>query len=143
MGVCRTLVAIDGFNAFFYPHTRVFKEKKEVVPPNKVTLTEGFLNVTKFDWCNSVVVLTVDEIAIAEKDHISHLPRYLLGKEGFEHLDPFVPIAVPEYSPKELLSCMNYYRDRKWVQPIEGLDDEMSFVSGNNPYKLMNLCAPL
>ena len=74
-GHCKTLVAIDGFNAFFYPHTRVFKEKKEVVPPNKVTLTEAFLSLTKFDWNNAAIVTTVDEIAIAEQDHKSHLPR--------------------------------------------------------------------
>lgn len=74
-GKCKTLVAIDGFNAFFYPHTRVFKEKKEVVPPNKITLTEAFLNLTAFDWNNSAIVVTVDEIAIAEEDHKSYLPR--------------------------------------------------------------------
>lgn len=75
MGVCKTLVAIDGFNAFFYPHTRVFGERKVVIPPQKVTLTEGFLNVTKFNWKNAAVIVTVDELAIAEKDQINHLPR--------------------------------------------------------------------
>ncbi|XP_018567676.1 28S ribosomal protein S29, mitochondrial [Anoplophora glabripennis] len=142
-GVCKTLVTVDGYNAFFYPNTRVYTEKKEVVHPHKVTLTEGFLNLSKFDWNNGVVVLTVDEIAIAEKDQISHLPKYLLGKDGFAHLDPFVPISVPNYSKKELLSCLDYYRERKWVRPFEGQDEELSFVSGNNPYKLMNICAPL
>lgn len=74
-GVCKTLVSVDGYNAFFYPNTRVYTEKKEVVHPHKVTLTEGFLNLSKFDWNNGVVVLTVDEIAIAAQDQISHLPR--------------------------------------------------------------------
>lgn len=75
MKKCKTLVAIDGFNAFFYPDTRVFAERKEVVPPHKITITEPFLNLTKFDWNNSVIVLTVDELAIAAKDHTSHMPR--------------------------------------------------------------------
>lgn len=74
-GVCKTLVTVDGYNALFYPNTRVYTEKKEVVHPHKVTLTEGFLNLSKFDWNNGVIVLTVDEIAIAAKDQISHLPR--------------------------------------------------------------------
>lgn len=69
--------------------------------------------------------------------------RYLLGKDGFAHLDPFVPVFVPNYSNKELLSCMDYYRERKWVHPFKGQDEELSFVSGNNPFKLMNICAPL
>lgn len=74
-GICKTLVSVDGFNAFFYPHTRVFQPGKIIIPPNKITATEGFLNLTKFDWKNAVSVLTVDEIAIAEKDQISYLPR--------------------------------------------------------------------
>ncbi|XP_028138289.2 28S ribosomal protein S29, mitochondrial [Diabrotica virgifera virgifera] len=142
-GVLKTFVAVDGFNAFFYPNTRVYTEKKEMVHPQKVTLTEGFMNLTKFDWNNGAVVVTVDEIAIAEKDQISHMPRYLLGKDGFEHLDPFIPVHVADYSKKELTSCMDYYRERKWVKDYPGLDEEVQFVSGSNPYRLMKVCAPL
>ncbi|XP_060520088.1 small ribosomal subunit protein mS29 [Cylas formicarius] len=142
-GRCRTLVAVDGFNAFFYPKTRVYTEKKEMVPPSRVVLAEAFRNLSKFDWRNGAVVVTVDEIAIAEEDQISHLPRYLLGKDGFEHMDPFVPISVPAYSDKEVLSCMEYYRERKWVTPYPGQDDELRFLSAGNPYKLMELCASL
>ncbi|CAH1962968.1 unnamed protein product [Acanthoscelides obtectus] len=142
-GKCRTIVAIDGYNAFFYRITRVFTVKKEPVLPEKVTLTEGFLNLTKFDWKNGVIIVTVDEIAIAEKDQISHLPRYLLGKQGFEHLDPFVPILVSNYTKKEVLSCLDYYKERKWIQPYPGLENEVEFVSASNPYKLMKICASL
>ncbi|CAG9761596.1 unnamed protein product [Ceutorhynchus assimilis] len=142
-GLCRTLLAIDGFNAFFYPNTRVFTEKKEMVPPSRVTLTEGFLNLTKFDWKNSVIVVTVDEIAIAEKDQISHYPRYLLGKSGFEHLDPFLPVEVKDYSEKEHQSIMDYYRERKWIHSYPGQNDELYFLSGGNPFRLMNLCNAL
>lgn len=75
-GACKVLVAVDGYNAFFYPKTRIYTEKKELVHPQKVTLTEAFIELTKIDWNNSVAVLTVDEIAIAEEDQVSHLPRY-------------------------------------------------------------------
>lgn len=75
MKKCQTLVAIDGFNAFFHPETRVYAERKEVVPPNKITITEPFLNLTKFDWNNSVIIVTVDELALVEKEDSSHLPR--------------------------------------------------------------------
>ncbi|CAG9864945.1 unnamed protein product [Phyllotreta striolata] len=142
-GVVRTLVAVDGYNAFFYPNTRVYTEKKEVVHPQKVTLTEAFMKLTDFDWKNGVAVLTVDEIAIAEEDQTCHLPRYLLRKEGFEHIDPFVPVPVLNYTHKELTSCMDYYRERKWVKDYPGLDEEVEFISNSNPYKLMKVCAPL
>lgn len=75
-GVCKVLVAVDGFNAFFYPKTRIRTEKKEIVNPQKVTLTLAFTELTKTDWNNAVAVVTVDELAIGQEDHISHLPRY-------------------------------------------------------------------
>ncbi|KAK9877852.1 hypothetical protein WA026_020082 [Henosepilachna vigintioctopunctata] len=142
-GVCKTLVAIDGYNAFFYPQTRIFKEKKEVVHPSKVTLTKAFLNLSYFNWNNAAIVLTVDEIAIGQDDYPSNLPRYLLDKEGFEHLDPFVPIPVENYSSKEFLSCMEYYKERKWIQYYPGMEEELAFISNSNPYKLLELSASL
>lgn len=36
--------------------------------------------------------------------------------QGFEFLDPFVPILVPEYSEKEARSTIDYYIDRNWIQ---------------------------
>lgn len=74
-GLCRTMVAIDGYNALFYPETRIKTDKKEIVHPFKVTFTEAFLNLTRFDWNNGVAVLIVDELCVAEKDQISCFPR--------------------------------------------------------------------
>ncbi|KAB0792332.1 hypothetical protein PPYR_14291 [Photinus pyralis] len=139
-GKCKTLVVVDGFNGFFYPNTRILTEKKEVVHPKNVTVTEAFLNLSRFDWKNGAAVVTVDELAIAEKDHISHFPRYLLGRDGFEHMDPFVPVAVPTYTKLEFTSCMDYYRERRWVLPLDGQDEELQFLSAMNPYRLMLLC---
>lgn len=73
-GLCKTLVAIDGFNAFFFPQTRIYNEKKEMVHPSRVTVTEAFLNLTTPDWNNGAIVVTVDELAIAKNDNMSHLP---------------------------------------------------------------------
>lgn len=75
-GACKVLIAVDGYNAFFYPKTRILTEKKEIVHPQKVTLSIAFTELTQTDWNNAVAVLTVDELAIAQEDHISHLPRY-------------------------------------------------------------------
>lgn len=145
-GKCKTLVAIDGYNAFFYPKTRVYTDSKVMVPPEKITLTTAFMELSKNDWCNSAVVVVLDEQAIPAEDQGSYYPFALLGKKGFEHLDPFVPVYVKEYTEKEFHSCMKYYRDRLWVQS-EGDPDaqnkELFFLSGCNPYRLMEICAPL
>lgn len=142
-GKCKTLVAIDGFNAFFYPRTRIYTEKKEKVHPLKLTLTEAFLDLTLFNWHNAAIVVTVDQMAVDDKGRESILPRYLLQKEGFEHLDPFIPVKVDNYSEKELMSCMNYYRERKWVREVDGQDQELAFLSNYNPYELMRVCSSL
>lgn len=82
-------------------------------------------------------------LLFATINRLTYAFRYLLGKEGFEHLDPFVPILVSEYSEKELVSCVNYYRERRWIQPYPGHAEELFFLSGGNPYKVMELCKSL
>lgn len=62
-GKCKTLVVIDGFNAFTSNHTRIHNDSKEMVLPKQVSLTLPFLDITKSDWCNGAVVLTVDVTA--------------------------------------------------------------------------------
>lgn len=143
-GRCKTLVAIDGYNSFFYPDTRIVADNKAKVTPDKVTLTQPFLDITNYDWTNGVCVLTVDKIALTEERWDSYLPRYLLGKEGFEHVDPFVPIKVENYNEKEFQSCIDYYLNRRWIQNVEpGFDKELKYLSNKNPFNLMNICAPL
>ena len=40
--------------------------------------------------------------------------------QGFAEIDPFLPIEVPNYSEKEVYSCLEYYMDRMWIQRPEG-----------------------
>lgn len=47
---CKTFVAIDGFNSFFYPLTRLSTPTKKKVKPEEVTLTTTFMELTKNDW---------------------------------------------------------------------------------------------
>lgn len=146
-GRCKTLVAINGFNAFFHPRTRVVTEAKVQVPPSKITLTEAFIEITKYDWCNGAVVLTVDKTGIPDDRRDSYLPVYQLGKEGFEHLDPFVPVCVRNYNEKEVENCLDYYIDRRWLQNEKSCTEqgrtELKFLCGMNPHRLMHICAPL
>ncbi|XP_055910940.1 28S ribosomal protein S29, mitochondrial [Eupeodes corollae] len=143
-GKCKIMVAVDGYNAFFHPITRIVADNKAKISPNKVTLTQPFLDITNYDWCNGVCVLSVDKLASSENYRESFMPRYLLDKEGFEHLDPFVPIRVDNFNEKEFRSCIDYYLDRRWIQNCEqGFDEELKFLSASNPYRLMNICAPL
>lgn len=143
-GKCKTMVAIDGFNAFFHSKTFIKDDSKRLVSPEKITITEPFLNITKHDWNNGVCLLVADRLALTTGHMESELPKYLLQRTGFEHLDPFIPIRVDDYTEEEFHSCFNYYLDRKWIQlNADGLESELEFLSGRNPYKFMELCAPL
>ena len=35
-------------------------------------------------------------------------------------MDPFVPVFVPQYSNKEVYSCIEYYIERMWIQRPKG-----------------------
>ncbi|KAK0168706.1 hypothetical protein PV327_002480 [Microctonus hyperodae] len=143
-GKCSTLVVIDGFNSFFGNDTKIKGTDFKYLTPRQVTVTQPFMNLTKYDWCNAAIVVTVDEFAVYSENHQSVLPRYLLGKEGFEHLDPFLPVEVPRYSQDEFETVMEYYKERKWVRNIskEG-QRELELLSNRNPYKLMRYTASL
>ncbi|XP_058065340.1 small ribosomal subunit protein mS29 [Anopheles bellator] len=144
-GRARTMVVIDGYNALFHPHTRILTENKVRLTPDRITLTTPFVDITRNDWTNGVCVLAVDRLALTEDRMASCLPLYLLYREGFEHLDPMVPVRVDGYDDTEFHSCIQYYLDRKWIQSTEqpGFDVELKMLSCQNPYQLMQLCASL
>lgn len=139
-GKMRTMVVIDGYNSLFYKKTNLKGEYKVMIPSDKITLTKPFMDIAKHDWSNGVCILSVDKMAMLGWVRESHLPVYLLGREGFEHLDPFVPIKHENYDEKEYESCISYYVNRQWIQNTgEGFDQELKFLSNCNPYKLMDL----
>lgn len=62
-GKCKTMVVIDGFNAFTSSHTRIYNDNKVMVLPKQVSLAIPFFDITKNDWCNGAIVVTVDQTA--------------------------------------------------------------------------------
>jgi len=65
----------------------------------------------------------------------------LLGKEGFEHLDPFLPILIDNYNVTEFDSMIEYYKDRKWIRNITpNRQRELELLTNKNPFTLMEQC---
>ncbi|XP_003393846.1 28S ribosomal protein S29, mitochondrial [Bombus terrestris] len=142
-GKCRTLVVIDGFNALTSDITHVRDENRVYVPPDKISITSAFLSIVDYNWCNGAAVLTVDKRANRDKRD-SDYPTYLLGKKGFEHLDPFLPICVDDYSVEELGTILKYYKDRNWIRNVSPQGQkELELLSNKNPFTLWTLCKPL
>uniref|UniRef100_T1JN10 Small ribosomal subunit protein mS29 n=1 Tax=Strigamia maritima TaxID=126957 RepID=T1JN10_STRMM len=142
-GRVRVFVGIHGANAFFGA-TRLQHEDKSPVEADDITLVHAFKKMLKNDWQNAAIVATVADIANPSETRQTPFPRYLLGKRGFELLDPFIPIPVGNLSQQEAHSLLDYYIDRNWIQ-IEGAASEegkkqLMFLSGKNPGQLSTIC---
>lgn len=87
----------------------------------------------------------MDRIATNDQPRDSDLPRNLLGKEGWEVFDPFVPIYVPDYTSSEVQTTIDYFLERKWLgHPSAGSEEarlELEYLSTRNPYELNILCS--
>lgn len=82
-----------------------------------------------------------EKISCFQERRESHLPRYLLGKEGFEHLDPFIPVLVENYNITEFDSMIEYYKDRKWIRNITSNGQrELELITNKHPLSLMEQC---
>ncbi|NWR24897.1 RT29 protein, partial [Emberiza fucata] len=128
-GSFRLLVAVDG------------------VSPEELTLVHNLRKMLRNDWSGGAIVTTLSQTGSLFKPSSAYTPQELLGKEGFDALDPFVPIPVPNYSPREFESCYGYYLERRWLQHEKAHTEdgkaELQFLSGSNPRQLDRLAGPL
>ncbi|XP_071549830.1 small ribosomal subunit protein mS29 [Panulirus ornatus] len=146
-GRCKIAVVVDGINTFFCPTSRFRREDRSFVETENFTIFQAFKHLFKSDWKNGVIVGSVDGGANESQRRESYLPRYLLRLKGWEALDPFVPILVSNYNELEMLSVVDYYVDRNWLQTPGGASNvgrrELAALSGYNPFTLMAVCKSL
>ncbi|XP_075764080.1 small ribosomal subunit protein mS29 [Pelodiscus sinensis] len=146
LGSFRLLVAVDGVNALWGRST-LRKKDKSAISPEELTLVHNLRKMVMNDWNGGAIVTTLSQTGSLFKPRSAYLPHELLGKEGFDTLDPFVPIQVPNYSQREFESCYQYYLDRKWLQHekvcTEEGREELLFLSNSNPWQLERISASL
>lgn len=140
----KLLVAVDGINAFWC-QTTIKNAEKELLMAGELSLVHNFKKMLLPTWTHGAIVCSVDAFANARDLREQHTPSYLLGKEGFNCMDPFIPIHIPYYSEKEAYSCIEYYLDRNWIQneaaQTEEGKKELIFLSNKNPFQLMRICS--
>ena len=74
----------------------------------------------------------------------SDLPFSLLSQEGWEALDPFVPVHVPAYSEGEADVMIDYLADKKYISQVattEAGRAEFKFLTGRKPLDLRDYSA--
>ncbi|XP_025083153.1 28S ribosomal protein S29, mitochondrial-like [Pomacea canaliculata] len=140
----KVLVAVDGVNAF-WNRTGIKTPEREMLMAGQISLVHNFKKMLLSNWTSGAVLCSVDISAKPLQSREQHTPRYLLGKEGFEWFDPFIPIHVPDYNDKEAYSCLEYYLDRHWIQhegaQTEEGKKELLFLSNKNPFQLLQICS--
>ncbi|KAM5256618.1 small ribosomal subunit protein mS29 [Ctenodactylus gundi] len=146
LGMFRLMVAVDGVNAL-WGRTTLKRADKSSVAPEELTLVHNLRKMVRNDWHGGAIVLTLSQTGSLFKPRKAYFPHDLLGQEGFDALDPFLPILVSNYNPKEFESCVQYYLENSWLQhekaPTEEGKKELLFLSNANPGQLERLCAYL
>uniref|UniRef100_A0A2I3FYH4 Small ribosomal subunit protein mS29 n=1 Tax=Nomascus leucogenys TaxID=61853 RepID=A0A2I3FYH4_NOMLE len=146
LGIFHLLVAVDGINAL-WGRTTLKREDKSPIAPEELALVHNLRKMMKNDWHGGAIVSTLSQTGSLFKPRKAYLPQELLGKEGFDALDPFIPILVSNYNPKEFESCIQYYLENNWLQhekaPTEEGKKELLFLSNANPSLLERHCAYL
>uniref|UniRef100_A0A672KJ85 Small ribosomal subunit protein mS29 n=1 Tax=Sinocyclocheilus grahami TaxID=75366 RepID=A0A672KJ85_SINGR len=125
-GAFKLAVAVDGVNAL-WGKTSLKKEDRTMV------------------CCGGAILTALSQTGSLFKPQSAYLPNELLGEEGFDHMEPFVPVSVSNYNEKEFESCYLYYLERNWLQHPHSRSEEgkkeLIFLSNKNPSTLERLCA--
>lgn len=132
----RLAVAVDGVNALWGRST-IKKEDKSTVDPDELTLVYNLRKLLKNDWIGGAIITTLSQTGSLYTSKSAYLPQELLGERGFNSMEPFIPVSVPNYSEKEFESCYLYYMDRHWLQHPQSRTEEgkkeLVFLSNRNP----------
>ncbi|XP_040608364.1 28S ribosomal protein S29, mitochondrial isoform X4 [Mesocricetus auratus] len=117
------------------------------IAPEELALVHSLRKMVKNDWHGGAIVLSLSQTGSLFKSRTAYLPHELLGKEGFDALDPFLPILTSNYNPKEFESSFQYYLENNWLQHEKAATEEgkkeLKFLSNCNPGQLERLCASL
>jgi len=146
-GSIRVLMAMDDANSLF-GKTTVKRADKTFAKPKDMTLAHQFRKALKSDWTNGICVLVADkkELSNAREQFIvpRHTPLELFGEEGFEAIDPCIPIEMTGYSPAEMAAMHEYYCQKNWLTSEKARSSaglvQMMHISGFNPFYFERMC---
>nr|XP_009859583.1 28S ribosomal protein S29, mitochondrial-like [Ciona intestinalis] len=146
----RTLAAVDCANSFFGISTLKI-EPGVYLEPNELALVHNFKKILSNKWKNGAVIVGLNTSGIPSQTKriakvSSEHPYDILGQEGFDILDPHIPIHVPHYTDKEAISHLAYYQDRKWLvgrSTTEAGEAEILQICGNSPTDICVYCGHL
>ncbi|CAD5212002.1 unnamed protein product [Bursaphelenchus xylophilus] len=148
-GKMKLLVAVDQANSLYGNRTMIKKSDFTKALPEEVSLVVHMRRFFEKNWTNGACVLVADKAEFSKiKENLDfplNTPLELFREEGFEAIDPFIPIETTHYTKAEADALYQYYLEKKWISSAKGRTDEareqMYYLSGSNPYLYERLCA--
>uniref|UniRef100_A0A8R1HP37 Small ribosomal subunit protein mS29 n=1 Tax=Caenorhabditis japonica TaxID=281687 RepID=A0A8R1HP37_CAEJA len=142
------LVAIDDANSL-WGKTLVKRADRTYAPPSDLTLVVHFRRMIQNDWMNGCVLMVADKKEVADaRDELGvsrYTPLELFGEEGFEFIEPFLPIETTNYTESESNAIYNYYVKKNWLATEAARTEEgrkqLMHLSAFNPFYYERLCA--
>lgn len=141
-GKIKLATFIDDVRLLFQREAGVLKhtDKKKVLV-DEITVARSLKKLIKGSHKGALLFVSCDDKKSTQQNQT---PQQVLGEEGWECFDPFLPIHVPKYSRREFENCMNMYQDIGWLSRPESRTyearDELRFISGMNPEQVFYLC---
>ncbi|KAK0414073.1 hypothetical protein QR680_007134 [Steinernema hermaphroditum] len=147
-GAIKLLVAIDDANSL-YGKTLVKRADRTYAPAADLTLVHHVRKFFSNDWSNGATVMVADKKEISDaRDMLTtplNTPLELFGEEGFDAIDPFIPIETQLYTKEEANAVYDYYVDKKWLTSPQAQTEEarkqLMYLSAFNPFHYERLCA--
>ncbi|CAB3410952.1 unnamed protein product [Caenorhabditis bovis] len=144
----KVLVAIDDANSL-WGKTLVKRADRTYASPGDLSLVIHFRRLLANDWTNGCALMVADKKEVADaRDELTvsrHTPLELFGEEGFDFIEPFLPIEVNNYTEKEIRELYEYYVKKNWLATKNARTEkgrmELMHLSAFNPYYFERLCA--
>uniref|UniRef100_W6NPR2 Small ribosomal subunit protein mS29 n=1 Tax=Haemonchus contortus TaxID=6289 RepID=W6NPR2_HAECO len=141
-------VAIDDANSL-WGKTTVKKADRSYASPSELSLVNHFRNLISPKWQNGCILLVADKKELSDpRDSVTvprHTPLELFGEEGFQFIEPFLPIETKQYTKDEVSNLYQYYYDKRWLSTEKARTEDgklqLMYLSAFNPYYFERLCA--
>ncbi|KAL3318140.1 4-trimethylaminobutyraldehyde dehydrogenase [Cichlidogyrus casuarinus] len=137
---------IDGVNFLWIRSTIMMDHNtRKLIGIDRFSIVHHLKRALCADWTKGAVICSTNPRCSWPTDREEYNPGYLLTKEGFEYLDPFIPVKVNPITETELLAMMSFYSNNKWLTKPEAFTQEglnqIRFISDGNMRELFSLVA--
>ncbi|KAI6184086.1 Deoxyhypusine hydroxylase [Aphelenchoides bicaudatus] len=147
-GSIKLMVAIDRANSLYAGKTIHQKPDFSRVKAGELSLVVHTKNLFRTNWKNGVCVLVGDEAEFSKNRRDTttiklFTPLEMFGEEGFDDIEPFIPIETGIYTKEEADVIYDYFFEMNWLTKAKSPEarKQLYHLSAYNPFNYERLCA--